>query len=169
MCHVSHVTCQVFLNFLFWQSGEAHWWRVCYQQGLPRLVLGKSGWNSCCVKSIEEIVMTIDFTACHHLFFAIMLCFNLWLSLEEEFFTTVSHFYHYFSCLAIIETVTYTNTTIVLTLSYCIVPSGEFGFHTPAKLWRMSHCKYILIYSVTFCSPMFSWVSEVWPSSGVID
>ena len=38
-CHVSHVTCHFFL-FLFFsgQSGEAYWWRVCYQRGLPRLV-----------------------------------------------------------------------------------------------------------------------------------
>ena len=24
--------------FFFGQSGEAYWWRVCYQRGLPRLV-----------------------------------------------------------------------------------------------------------------------------------
>ena len=35
--HVSRVTCHVFLCFL--QIGEAYWWRVCYQPGLPRLVL----------------------------------------------------------------------------------------------------------------------------------
>ena len=49
MCHMSHVTCHVsrvtchmssvFLFFLFFlQSGGAIWWRVCYQQGLTRLV-----------------------------------------------------------------------------------------------------------------------------------
>ena len=27
------------LNFFFWQSGKDYRWRVCYQQGLPRLVL----------------------------------------------------------------------------------------------------------------------------------
>ena len=32
MCHVSRVTCHVS------QSGEAYWWRVCYQRGLPHLV-----------------------------------------------------------------------------------------------------------------------------------
>ena len=32
--HVSRVTCHMF----FGQSGEAYWWRVCYQRGLPRLV-----------------------------------------------------------------------------------------------------------------------------------
>ena len=49
-CHVAHVTCQVShvmyqlfssFFFLFWQSGGASWWRVCYQQGLPRLVFFK--------------------------------------------------------------------------------------------------------------------------------
>ena len=34
-CHVSHVKCHIFLGG---QSGEAYWWRVCYQRGLPRLV-----------------------------------------------------------------------------------------------------------------------------------
>ena len=52
-CHMSHVTCQVsgvtcqvspvryhilFFYFFSGQSGEASWWRVCYQRGLPRLV-----------------------------------------------------------------------------------------------------------------------------------
>ena len=50
-CHMSHVTyhvsgvaCQVscvkFLFYFFFlgQSGEASWWRVCYQRGLFRLV-----------------------------------------------------------------------------------------------------------------------------------
>ena len=52
-CHVSHVTCHVshvmchmsqlfnliFFFFFLGQSGEAYQWRVCYQRGLPRLVL----------------------------------------------------------------------------------------------------------------------------------
>ena len=51
-CHVSPVTCQnIFLHkknlkrklknhfFFIVQSGGAGWWRVCYQRGLPRLVL----------------------------------------------------------------------------------------------------------------------------------
>ena len=41
MCHVSHVTCHVshvtFFFFFCGQSGEAYWWRVYYQRGLPRL------------------------------------------------------------------------------------------------------------------------------------
>ena len=38
-CHVSHVTFFIFyFIILFWQSGEAYRWRVCYQRGLPRLV-----------------------------------------------------------------------------------------------------------------------------------
>ena len=39
--HMSHVTCHV-LHVTFKekiQSGEAYRWRVCYQRGLPRLVL----------------------------------------------------------------------------------------------------------------------------------
>ena len=32
MCHVSHVTCHFFF-------GEAYWGRVCYQRGLPCLVI----------------------------------------------------------------------------------------------------------------------------------
>ena len=46
MCHVSGVTLQVsgvtiymFFIIFFCQSSLASWWRVCYQQGLPRLVL----------------------------------------------------------------------------------------------------------------------------------
>ena len=47
MCHVSrhmsHVTCHMshvtFFFFFLGQSGEAYRWRVCYQQGLPCLVL----------------------------------------------------------------------------------------------------------------------------------
>ena len=44
-CHVSRVTCHVshvticFSSFFFRQSGDAYRWRVCYQRGLPRLVL----------------------------------------------------------------------------------------------------------------------------------
>ena len=37
-CHMSHVMCHFFHVFLL-QSGEASWWRVCYQRGVPRLVL----------------------------------------------------------------------------------------------------------------------------------
>ena len=37
-CHMSHVTCHMFF-FFFSQSGEASLWKVCYQRGLPRLVL----------------------------------------------------------------------------------------------------------------------------------
>ena len=42
-CHVSHVMCNMaqlyiyFFPLFFWQIGEAFWWRVCYQWGLPRL------------------------------------------------------------------------------------------------------------------------------------
>ena len=50
-CHMSHVTCHMSrttchmslitcMYIFFWgQSGEASRWRVCYQWGLPRLVL----------------------------------------------------------------------------------------------------------------------------------
>ena len=38
---VSHVTCHMsfFLFFFCGQRFEVYWWRVCYQRGLPRLVL----------------------------------------------------------------------------------------------------------------------------------
>ena len=43
MYHMSHVMCQIShdfnFNFFFGQSGETSRWRVCYQRGLPRLVL----------------------------------------------------------------------------------------------------------------------------------
>ena len=40
-CHISRVTSHMscFLLLFFLQIGEAYWWRVCYQPGLPRLVL----------------------------------------------------------------------------------------------------------------------------------
>ena len=51
-CHVSHVTCHLSrftfrmshltCNFFFRQRCGAYRWKVCYQQGLPRLVVSKS-------------------------------------------------------------------------------------------------------------------------------
>ena len=42
MCQVAHVRCHMshlfFYFFIFFQSGGAIRWRVCYQWGLPRLV-----------------------------------------------------------------------------------------------------------------------------------
>ena len=40
MCHVSRVMCHLYFFYLgiFFQSGGASRWRVCYQLGLPRLV-----------------------------------------------------------------------------------------------------------------------------------
>ena len=41
-CYMSSVTFNlIFYFFYFLQSGGAIWWRVCYQRGLPRLVLLK--------------------------------------------------------------------------------------------------------------------------------
>ena len=40
-CQVSGVTCNYFIYlflFISGQSGEASWWRVCFQRGLPSLV-----------------------------------------------------------------------------------------------------------------------------------
>ena len=37
-CHMSCVTCTM-CSFFFLQSGEVFGWRVCYERGLPRLVL----------------------------------------------------------------------------------------------------------------------------------
>ena len=45
VCHVSHVTCHmshvtiIYIFIYFGQSGEVYRWRVCYQRGLPRLVI----------------------------------------------------------------------------------------------------------------------------------
>ena len=47
---MSCVTCHMlqfllllfFLFYFFWPNGEASWWRVCYQRGLPRVVLQSS-------------------------------------------------------------------------------------------------------------------------------
>ena len=38
-CHLSPVTCHMSHFFFFLQNGEVSQWRVCYQRGLPRLVL----------------------------------------------------------------------------------------------------------------------------------
>ena len=38
-CHMSHFFISIFSLLFFGQSGEAYRWRVCYQRGLPRLVL----------------------------------------------------------------------------------------------------------------------------------
>ena len=38
-CHMSCVTWIFFFIIFFWQNGDAYWWRVCYQWGLPRLIL----------------------------------------------------------------------------------------------------------------------------------
>ena len=46
-CHMSRVTCHNFFFFVFFprQCGEAYWGRVCYQQGLPCLVLHYTALN----------------------------------------------------------------------------------------------------------------------------
>ena len=38
-CHMSQVTSQLLFVYFFGQSGGASRWSVCYQRGLPRLVL----------------------------------------------------------------------------------------------------------------------------------
>ena len=42
--HMSCVTCHVLRVTFFLQSGWASRWRVCYQQGLSRLVSNESAW-----------------------------------------------------------------------------------------------------------------------------
>ena len=43
MCHMSGVRCQVsHVTFFLGQSGGASPSRICYQRGLPRLVLGQT-------------------------------------------------------------------------------------------------------------------------------
>ena len=50
-CHMSHVTCHFFSPFFYFlffgKSGEAYRWRVCYQRGLPLLVLWWSLLSKC--------------------------------------------------------------------------------------------------------------------------
>ena len=41
--HVSHVMCHM-SNFIFGESIKASGWKVCYQQGQPRLVLNWIEW-----------------------------------------------------------------------------------------------------------------------------
>ena len=61
-CHVSHVTCHMLcvtchmslFIFIFLPSGKASRWRVCYQQGLPRLVSGTKN----VINSINDIDLT---------------------------------------------------------------------------------------------------------------
>ena len=50
-CHMSCVMCHLlpvmFFLFFFGQSGGASRWRVCYQQGLPRLVFPRNSIQFC--------------------------------------------------------------------------------------------------------------------------
>ena len=53
ICHMSHITCQMSHFLYYWQSREASRWRVCYQRGLPRLVISMfilipTGWPGEC-------------------------------------------------------------------------------------------------------------------------
>ena len=53
--HMSHVTIFFSLFFLlFLQTGWAIWWRVCYQQRLPRLVY------RCCIKALLVFTLKIQ-------------------------------------------------------------------------------------------------------------
>ena len=57
-CHVSHVACH--LSFFFLVIGEAYWWRVWYQQGLPRLVFSTI-WIWKLIREVSEVTtVTIE-------------------------------------------------------------------------------------------------------------
>ena len=80
-CHLSHVTCPKFFTNIFYakkypleeieQNGGASRWRVCYQRGLPRLVLKPfiraelNSWNILTIReafrknTIESVSMLI--------------------------------------------------------------------------------------------------------------
>ena len=72
-CHMSHVTCHmsrfIYLFFFFRKIGEAYRWRVCYQRGLPRLVLhgvsdsGRSNFllflRTSMLPSVLRVIMTL--------------------------------------------------------------------------------------------------------------
>ena len=62
ICHMSRVTCQV--------SREASRWRVCYQRGLPRLVITLSAFSS--LQDTEEVVFlvfVVIFLSCQRIIF----------------------------------------------------------------------------------------------------
>ena len=78
-CHMSHVMCHMsqFL-LLCGQSGETYWWRVCYQQGLLRLVF--------------TFILVSTF-ALLYIFFLVAPIFNI-SSLVQWFFKDFYRFLH---------------------------------------------------------------------------
>ena len=71
MCHVSCVMCHVsavtghlspvryHIFFFFFQIVGAHWWRVCYQQGLPRLVVEQPRLHCTCERQENKLLVII--------------------------------------------------------------------------------------------------------------
>ena len=70
-CHMSGVTCQVShvrCNFFFlFQIGEASRWRVCYQRGLPRLILYSRNIKTVAYVSLQTIILFLLISL--HVFF----------------------------------------------------------------------------------------------------
>ena len=65
MCHLSHITCQVsfvtifFFNIFLGQRGGASQFRVCYQQGLPRLVYKQAGLHGAFLYTVLRLINLI--------------------------------------------------------------------------------------------------------------
>ena len=89
-CHMSHITCHMshvsflflFIIPFFWQNGGATWWRVCYQKGLPHLVLVlfnalmKKHWF--CIHSLYRIVWEIFHLLRHIITFPSLIKISGW-------------------------------------------------------------------------------------------
>ena len=55
-CHMSDFLFNLFAINFFGPNGEACWWRVCYQRGLPRLVYYKMTFiKTCLVVELDEV------------------------------------------------------------------------------------------------------------------
>ena len=86
ICHMSGVTCHMSHLFLFFfgQSGEAYWWRVCYQRGLPYLfskyATKKQGSADCCslvcLSGSHNIQVTFRFTTGSVLLYVFIMVFS---------------------------------------------------------------------------------------------
>ena len=80
-CLMSHVMCnmtQFFSSFFCGQSGEAYWWTVCYQRGLPRLVLH----ISTCQEVSRRVISTCALQYCLSISFCPSFGYKLELQLK---------------------------------------------------------------------------------------
>ena len=73
MFHMSHVTCHMsrvicHMNFFggVGQSGGANWWRLCYERGLPRLVLNTVDYNIIEYNTADTVQFLCVYRSCQH-------------------------------------------------------------------------------------------------------